>query len=474
MQLVIRDLRIRARGDSASALYRIHIHGGARWEYADVATVFQAFRKAKGRWRIAGHAESLRLDDPGALPLADNVPSRRAPFRFDFVYPVRNLQRAIDFYSPLLGAPVAVTASRASYSMGDSFFELEAVPIDERTTIEDGYANGYGIFDIDSLADVVRRLSETGLSHVDLKACGNDKCMITEDPSGNVIVWREAQVSETTGPVRPTVSFGSGSRPESPVGPDLFLTMAGWMATDQKSVISRLAPDAIWVDDALNVAVGTAQIEQALQSRWQLLDRGGDGLDGDLVMSNVQVHSATGWHFVTFEGTLDMRQDRKDSFRLFVMQLWETVDDDVRLAQAFLARAENVKDVPVRGMSHAVYPATDLGVSGRFYKIVLESEPYRDKNWFGFWSTASVFGLIGEYPGLKSHSPIPHHGNGYAGFSIRSVEEVHAHLRSRGVTFPLIEGINTVPGIDSQPGYRQILAVDSEGNLINFKQYPEY
>jgi hypothetical protein len=30
---------------------------------------------------------------------------------------------------------------------------------------------------------------------------------------------------------------------------------------------------------------------------------------------------------------------------------------------------------------------------------MFDSEPYRDDNWFGFWSTSSVFGLVGDYPG---------------------------------------------------------------------------
>jgi len=37
-----------------------------------------------------------------------------------------------------------------------------------------------------------------------------------------------------------------------------------------------------------------------------------------------------------------------------------------------------------------------------------------------------------------------------------------------------MEGINNVLEIDSQPGYKQILTVDSEGNLVNFSQYLEY
>ena len=474
MQLVIRNVRIRVHGDFASALYRVAINGGARWEYADLATIFQVFRKAGDQWKLLGHTESLRLDDPAAPAVADNVPTRRAPFRFDFVYPVKDLKRAIDFYTPLLGAPAAVTATRASFRMWDSYFELEAEPIDERITIEDGYANGYGIIDVDSLANIARRLSETGLTHLDLKSCGKDQCMVTEDPSGNVVVWREAQVNESSQRVRPTVSFASGARPSSPIGPNLFLTMTAWMATDHESVINRLTGDAVWVDDALNVAAGTAQIEQALQSRWQMLARGIDGVDGDLVIENVRVHSAGDRHFVTFETTLEMRNDRKSSFSALVTQVWMTIDDALRLEQTFLARARDVRDVPVRGMDYTAYPVTNLGVAGRFYKIVFESEPYRDNNWFGFWSTASVFGLVGEYPDVESYSPIPHRSNGYADLSIRSAEEVYAYLRNKGATFPLIAGINDVPGIGSQPGYKQILAVDSEGNLINFSQYLEY
>ena len=58
--------------------------------------------------------------------------------------------------------------------------------------------------------------------------------------------------------------------------------------------------------------------------------------------------------------------------------------------------------------------------------------------------------------------------------SIRSADEVYKYLESKGSTFPVIEAINDTSGIDSQPGYNQILTVDSEGNLINFSEYLEY
>ncbi|MFQ5549436.1 MAG: hypothetical protein ACE5FV_14170 [Woeseia sp.] len=474
MQLEIRDLRLRVHDDFASALYRVAIHGGARWEYADLATILQLFRKSAGRWRIIGHTETLRLGDAGAPPPADEVPNRTTPIRFDFVYPVEDLHRAIDFYTPLLGPPLEVTATRASFRTWDSYFELETAPIDPRMSILGGYANGYAMIEADSLAGIARRLSETGSSHVELVACENDKCMVTEDPSGNVLVWREHQVAESSKPVRPTVSFGAGSRPAIAIAADLFLTMTAWMATDQASVTNQLTDDAVWVDDALSIATGKAQIEQALRSRWQLLDQGTDGLDGDLVIEKVNVQPAGARQLVTFEAALEMRNDRKSGYPLFVTQVWVAVGDALKLEQCFLARAREARDVPVRGMDYTAYPAADLGVAGRYFKIVFESEPYRDDNWFGFWSTASVFGLVGEYADVKSYSPIPHRSNGYADMAVRSADEVYAYLRSKGAAFPLVEGINDVPGIDSQPGYRQVLAVDSEGNLINFSQYLEY
>jgi ketosteroid isomerase-like protein len=473
MQFEIRDMQIRIHGDFSSALYRIAIHGGARWEYADLATIFQIFRKVEDRWKLIGHTESLRLDDSDMPPPVDNIPNRRAPFRFDFVYPVKDLKRAIDFYSPLLGPPIVVKATRASFRMQDSYFELEAKPIDERIIIVDGNANGYGLIEVDSLTNIASRLSETGSYKLHQRSCGNGQCMVTEDPSGNVLVWREREVKESFQAVRPTITFGSG---ESHKHQNLFSTMRAWMATDLESLINRLTDNAVWVDDALSVASGTKEIKQALQSRWQMFDRGTDGLDGDLIIKNARVQHVGGRHIVTFETTLDMRNDRKNSFVSFVTQVWVTIDDTLKLEQVFLARARTpeVKDVPVSGMDYTAYPVTDLGVAGRFYKIVLESEPYRDDNWFGFWSTTSVFGLVGEYPDVKSYSPIPHQSNGYADFNIRSADEVYEYLQSRGSAFPLVEGINDVPGIDLQPGYKQILAVDSEGNLINFSQYLEY
>ena len=84
-----------------------------------------------------------------------------------------------------------------------------------------------------------------------------------------------------------------------------------------------------------------------------------------------------------------------------------------------------------------------------------------------------MFGLVGPMS-KNSWAPIPHSSNGYADLSIRSADEVYEYLKSVGSAFPIVEAINDTSGIDEQPGYNQILAIDSEGNLINFSEYLEY
>ena len=54
------------------------------------------------------------------------------------------------------------------------------------------------------------------------------------------------------------------------------------------------------------------------------------------------------------------------------------------------------------------------------------------------------------------------------------LERIRELLRESGVELPHVPGINQRSGIDPNPGYRQILAVDTEGNLINFSEYNEY
>ena len=114
MSLDIDDIYIDSEEKFAIALYSLEIRGGARWEYSDLATIFQIFRKFGNQWIIIGHVESLKLDNVNIKYPPDSVPNRRAPFTFDFVYPVKDLKRAIAFYSPLLGSPDISTSAKGA------------------------------------------------------------------------------------------------------------------------------------------------------------------------------------------------------------------------------------------------------------------------------------------------------------------------------------------------------------------------
>jgi len=474
MQLTVRDVQLRIDEASfATALYRVDIRGGARWEYADLATILQVFRKTEDGWKIVAHVETLDLGDPSAPALPDEVPNRVSPIRFDFVYPVEDLERAVGFYAPLLGDPIVSTPDRASFQVGRSYFDLTTVPIDDRIVIKPGMANGYGIIDVESLESIGRRLSSSGTMDLRETPCERGQCIVAEDPSGNVIVWREAQVVQASTDAEPSVRFVDAD-PDPSIAREVQSVMQAWMSADTDRVLGMLANDVVWVDDAYDLAFSTAQIATVLEERWADLGAGAGGLDGELVIDNLRDQSVGSRNLVTFEASLVLRDRPKSSGRLLVTQVWTGDSGGPKLELMFLTRARISVDRPVNSMDYTAYPVTDLGMAGAWYKSVFESEPYRDENWFGFWSTSSVFGLVGDFPDRESYSPVPHRSNGYADLSIRSAEEVYEYLESRGATFPLVEGINGEPGIDSQPGYRQILAVDSEGNLINFSEYLEY
>jgi ketosteroid isomerase-like protein/catechol 2,3-dioxygenase-like lactoylglutathione lyase family enzyme len=472
MQLEIGDMHIHSEKNFSTALYSVGIRGGARWEYSDLATIFQVFQKIDDAWKIIGHIESFRLDNSKINKPPDSVPNRRAPFTFDFVYPVKDLQRAIEFYSPLLGPPDIVTTTSASFRVRDSYFELDSEPIDERIKVINGRANGYGIINVNSLSLIEDKISDLLDINAKTKPCGNAACLIAEDSSGNIVIFREYRPTYSLQNNKPTIQslnqFG-----HSPVFSKTIEAVSAWITNDYSSLIDMHAKKAVWIDDAFGVAQGSKQIKQALKSRWESFDMGASGINADLTTKNFQTRSIGDRHLVTLEMSIKMRANPKRSFNAVLTQVWKSEGLDLKLEHTFIAQKRYIKDTPVGSMDYTAYPVNDLGRAGRFYKNLFGSEPYRDDNWFGFWSTTSVFGLVGPMS-KNSWSPIPHSSNGYADLSIRSADEVYEYLKSEGSAFPIVEAINDTSGIDEQPGYNQILAVDSEGNLINFSEYLEY
>lgn len=477
-QLTLRDVKISIDGDTATAFYRIDTHTGARWEYADLATVFQAFRKEDGRWRILHHVESTDLDDPEAPDLPQDVPNRRAPFSLDFVYPAKDLQRATAFYSRFLGDPEHADAQRTVFRLRDSRFHLEAKPFDERITIKEGAGNGYGIIHVADLEESRRALQRAGAPRIDPpRPCGPDICLIAEDPSGNILVWEQRRPSVSSTPVRPTVSLEENSQSEA--AHEVKKIIDSWARADRSAVIGQLDENALWVDDSLagngmGVAAGVREIAPALDARWSMIDRGPDGLEADLEIQEVREVPFGDRSIVMFDLISRFRGPHISTERAFVTQIWSGQEGEKQLETSFIAVKRQDFDRPVNSMDYTAYPLNDLGRDGRFYKTVLGSEPYRDENWFGFWSTSSVFGMFEKDSETTPFRPYPHRNNGYADLSIRSAEETLRLLQETDAPLPHVPGINNQPGIDPNPGYTQILAIDPEGNLINFSEYLEY
>ncbi|MEM7740042.1 MAG: hypothetical protein AAF225_04510 [Pseudomonadota bacterium] len=474
LHLSLRDMTIDISDRSAIASYRVDILGGARWEFADIGTLSQVFALVDGNWRIAAHIETVELSDPNAPPLRETTPTRAAPFRFDFVYPAKDLDRAINFYTPILGPPAYRSSTRASFLLDDMFFELETEPLDRRATGQPGTGNGYAIIDVASVAALEEELSLLGDWPKKSTDCFQGLCLATEDTAGNFLVWRERITTENDVVVGPTLTTDVPQPSTTPLAQQALGVMKAWMSADTEQIADHLAPSCVWMDDALSIGFGVEAISNDLHTRWGQLNRGIDGLDGDLVLSDIKQHTVDGKTLIYFSARLDMRGTVHQNRDFFVLQVWENIGGVPQLTLNTFVRQPKQSDVPAGSLDYTGYPVNTLGYAGRYYKDLLSTEPYRDDNWFGFWSTTSVFGLVGGEQGERPFVPITGQSNGYADFSVRSAEEVLAYLKSTGAEMPLVAGINDQAGLDPQPGYIQVLAVDSEGNLVNFSEYLEY
>jgi hypothetical protein len=227
--------------------------------------------------------------------------------------------------------------------------------------------------------------------------------------------------------------------------------MRAWAAIDVDKVTEMQLQNATWIDDAYNLARGRKDIANAIEARWKNYDQSIHGINADLIMSNFKQYSFGNRTLVTFEIEVNVRSNMKKNFNAFVSQLWINEDDDLQLENTFIGESRLPKNRQVSSMDYTAYPVNDLGVAGRFYKNLLKSEPYRDDNWFGFWSTESVFGLVGPL-GAVPWEPTMDKSNGYADLTIRSANKVYDYLKNYGSSFHLIEAINNPAGRETQPG----------------------
>ncbi|MEM8660285.1 MAG: hypothetical protein AAGF35_05320, partial [Pseudomonadota bacterium] len=351
LQLTLRDLELQLEGDMATAFYRMDIRGGARWEFADIATVLQVFRKHDEQWQLVAQVQSFALDDATAPPVPDNVPNRIAPIRFDFVYPAKDIDRAVDFYAPLLGPPVVHNKDRAAFRFADAFFVLSAAPIDKRIVIKPGMANGYALVDVESIDEFRKRLKAAGAMNIAEMQCDNASCLIAEDPSGNISVFRE---SATTSPREtgesPSAIALTLKDKSLAAYPGAIEVMQAWASGDAQALRRWLDESTLWVDTT-GVALGANAIAALLGQNRNQLDTAKDQTK-QLSISDARLRTVGDGTLITFQASLEVPARPKLNSTLIVTQLWRDTSDHAMLENMFTVDIEPDRDVPVGSMDY--------------------------------------------------------------------------------------------------------------------------
>lgn len=455
---------------TATLTYWMEIRGGARWKYTDVGLVFQALEKIDGRWKIAHQTDSWSLDyDPRRLQRGSET------FEFDFVYPVADLSRAAGFYSAILGDPEWTDSDRASFNLQGARFVLDRTRLGGQVTLSQGLPTGYAVFYVPDVAAERDRLRNSGTTFIagtanSLLSDGEDRYAIGLDPSRNVFVLKQRQLVSDEAGTAPALSGLDGSDPSLVVARSIA---DAWLRMDTGSISGLQATGARWFDDRRTRVRGmedAADLPEVLEEvYWSGYDRSPSGLAADLEASSPKVRSMGSRTIVSYAMTLTGRGAHPFRETAFVTHL---LDGASSVAATFLV-ADNTNDGAMGlSLDYTGYPVTSLSEAERFYTRTMRlGDPYPDSAYRGYWSAFSVFGIyVADRP--TDGLPRNRESNGYVSFWVDSADDVHDYLVGQGSSFPHIPAINDGPGIDEQPGYRQVLATDSEGSAVLFTEYP--
>jgi catechol 2,3-dioxygenase-like lactoylglutathione lyase family enzyme len=161
---------------------------------------------------------------------------KKRTFEFDYVYPVVNLKRAADFYTPMLGAPVSLEGDRAMFKLGGARFILDATALDGMAPVEADLPNGYAVFLVDDVVAARDRLQNGGVRFVGgtetaVKSRNGDSYVVGVDPAGNLFVLEQQTLIATQQAAAPTGSGGGG---DVPYVQSARAIAARWVATDSE------------------------------------------------------------------------------------------------------------------------------------------------------------------------------------------------------------------------------------------------
>jgi hypothetical protein len=239
-----------------------------------------------------------------------------------------------------------------------------------------------------------------------------------------------------------------------------------------------MLPDAEWLDGwGWARGVGSDEVREALAAMAvdpgpnRVFDTTDRGLALRLVVRDMNVREVGSYAVASFalraEG-LGVHAQRDD---LWVTLAFVPTDAGWRLADGHIGIANGGERL-VQSLDYCAYPEARLAQAEQLFTERLDfGTPYTDWGYFGWWSEDTVFGVYRVDP-ARDGMPRPGKTSGYASLWVDSAAETHAALVEAGATFPRLPAINDVEGVDPQPGFTQIYAIDPEGNGILFTEYP--
>jgi len=460
-QMVVTRAEFNLTGEMATAIYWVDITGGVRWHYNDQGLIFQVFTKQAAGWQVVHHTDAWSLD----YDVAAQQPGSGETLDFTYAYPVKDLARAVRFYTPLLGKPESVTANRASFNLKGGHFLLETADWRGTARTRNNLPNGYALFEIKNVATEVARLTQADADFTllpDNKQA--DKYAMGFDADQNLLILWEKNFKTTTDMASTVSGF-----PEELTAQWAKRLAQAWLSMDSNT-ITQYTAKGTWFDDTRLKQRGLERgkrIGSALQTAyWPHYDHG-TSIAANLEISHFHQRKFNSHYLISYDMKLTGIGAHPFRDAAWVTQLF---DENGQALHTFIID-NNHSTNPVLELDYTGYPTQAVDTARQFYKNIMQlGEGYRDEGYYGFWSNHAVFGLYEADP-EEDRLPQPRRANGYMSFWVRSAQATYEYLKQNGSTFPVIPAINDRKGIDKQPGYTQVVSTDSEGNLLIFTEY---
>ncbi len=475
MSMEVKSCTMEFSDNTAKVQYWLMTKVGYRWEYDGQALVNQFYRKINGVWKMQYHQDSWQM----GYDLENKKPGK-AKFKCDFVHPVKDLKRALKFYVPLFGEPEYKDQQRATFNLEGPRFHLDTSTLGGRAEVRQDLPNGYAIIYVDDLARIKKRLEQSGVTFPDkVKMRGPDKYLVCEDPSKNIFLLMQkimtANKSSHTAKAM-TVNISKGKGVQTTLDSHVATIMQAWVDTDLKKIKSYLSDESAWFDDtrskAQGPAVGIKKISSSLEQTWNQYDRLNEALMVEMDIDILMERNFGKWKVISYKMLLKGKGAHPFKDHSHVTQVFTTSKEAVKLLFTNIAVANKTGAMVVE-LDYTGYPTNKMAASEKFYTDIVQlGKPYEDDAWKGYWTNSSVFGIFSANF-KRDGIPQPHKSNGYASLWVKSAKKTYDILKKSGSRFIKIESINPGGiGISYMPGYTQIVATDSEGNVILFTEYP--